>query len=119
MLTTTLTRRGHAAPSPAARRHNVLGILTVAAVEAALVALFLLGWTSAVPAPDAQLAARPPPPARSTESALEGRPGEQVRELLAPMSTLRIPVGSLPSGRRTLKLPSVALSFATSSAPSA
>src|SRR6188472_890257 len=38
---------------------------------------------------------------------------------LHQMSTLREPAGSVPAGRRMLKLPSVALSFATSIAPSA
>ena len=65
MRTTARTQRSNAAPSSMAaptRRRTLVGVLTVAAVEAALVTLFLLGWTTAVPAPDAPLAAPTPAP---------------------------------------------------------
>jgi hypothetical protein len=65
MLSTARTRPGRHAPSPASqapvrRPTNLVGVLIVAAVEAALVALFLLGWTTAIPAPEAPLAAPTP-----------------------------------------------------------
>ena len=63
MLATSRTRSGHPTLSSAvrpSRSRTLTGVLIVGAVEAALVALFLLGWTTAVPAPDAPLAAPTP-----------------------------------------------------------
>ena len=54
MLATSRTRSGHPTLSFAvrpSRSRALTGVLIVGAVEAALVALFLLGWTTAVPAP--------------------------------------------------------------------